>query len=697
MKWLLILMLMLTAPAANAAPNGVSRVDEFAVRLDARVPELLRRYLIPSAAVAIVHDGRVTTRVWGLADLSSGQIADTHTRYNIASISKVLTAWGVMALVDDGRIALDDPVSKHVKRWRSPDEAITIGRLLSHTAGLSMAAVPQYEEAPPSLETMLAPIVVEHTPGKAVHYSGGGYGVLQLLIEEVSGQPFETFMQKRVLGPLGMKHSSFVPVVSEGMQRRAGGPQSTTPFAVPYDASLRPLPHYRFAATAAAGLYTTIDDLALLAAAKPPAIMLAPVDTVEKTPFRYGLGYSLLALPSGAITAGHSGSNDGWTSILETIPGTGDALVVLANRSDAFPLYRDLMCEWLLAAKGENWPGFCNPDRWTWTKEDAAFVEQSFAAESAAVLVAIGDEVVHRKAYGTVTPETPFYVASLAKSLTAHAVLALAGEGKLSLSDPLGRWLPDAPPWMREVTLEQLLSHTSGVPDYYGLIDWGTYDGIDNAEVLALLAAKGKPAFAPGARYAYSNSGYVLLAMAAEKTTGRPFAEVLRRTLLVPAGMRNTLVYDGTAPAPAGRAIGRDKETLSDYLEVTLPNGKTFPFRATTVGAGGIFTTVDDLFRMTRTHLLPFGLEQLATSPRTPVEGEIELPETTGHGFGWFVSRRAKTNVVWNAGGFAGHKTFIVRVPRYDATIIVLANTAEAKPVDLAMGIVDRLLQANTR
>ena len=694
---------------ALPALADVGRIDAFIARLDARVPQLMLRDLVPSVAIAVVHDGRIVTRTWGLADLDTGRIATNQTRYNIASISKLLTAWGVMRLVEEGKVRLDDPISKYVRRWQLPpsdqNDAVTVRRLLSHSSGLSMPAVPQYgpEQQVPSIEAMLKkdPLVFVDKPGKAIHYSGGGYALLQLLIEEVSGLPYETYMQQRLLTPLGMTRSNFL----------ASGDA-----AVPYDVSLRPLPHYRFAANAAAGLYTTIDDLALFAAAtvaKDPPLLSretvtltqTPVPIEEKTPFRYGLGESLIRLPSGKMTTGHGGSNEGWNCMLAGVPSTGDALIVLMNRSDAFPLYRDVMCEWLTAAEGENWPPFCAAEHLTWTKDDSVFVDGLFTSANAstpgaAVLVAIGDNVVHRKAYGSadltshraLTPETPFYIASLAKSLTSRAVLELVADGRMSFADPISRSVPNVPAWMANVSVEQLLSHTSGIPSYQQLIDWRTYDGIDNAEVVELLREKGKLLFEPGTRYAYSNSGYALLAMAVASTSGTSFRDILTKRVFDPSGMQHTVVYDGSQPAPADRALGYEKLVLSDYLNVTLPNGKVFPFRSTTVGNGGIFSTVDDLFRFSRASSLPISLQLLAIAPRTAVEGDIELPDTKGHGFGWFLSRRGKANLVWNEGGMAGHKTMIVRIPQQDVTIVILANSGEMKVNDLALAITDRLL-----
>ena len=713
---------MLVCAAALPSPGQpIDRVDEFVARLDTRAPELLLRDVVPSVAVAVIHDGRIITRTWGLADAAAGRIATNDTRYNIASISKLLTAWGVMRLVEDGKVRLDDPIGKYVTRWRLPaseqNDAVTVRRLLSHSSGLSMPAVPWYapDQPVPTVEEMLQkdPLKFVDQPGKAVHYSGGGFALLQLLIEEVSGLSYETYMQQRILGPLGMTHSTFIAPADGDVTA-----------AVPYDQALRPLPHYRFAAVAAAGLYTTIDDLARFAAAtvgKNPAplsqasraLTQTPTVIEEKTPFNYGLGESLIALPSGRMTSGHAGSNEGWNCILTGVPSTGDALVVLMNRSDAFPLYRDVMCEWLTAATGENWTRFCAAPQIAWAKEDSSFVDGLFTAfnektPGLAVLVAVGDDVVHRKAYGSgdlasyaaLTPETPFYIASLAKSVTALAVLELVADGRMSLADPISRYVPDLPAWAANATIEQLLSHTSGIPSYQQLIDWRTYDGIDNAEVVALLREKGKPLFETGSRYAYSNSGYALAAMAVAHASGMSFKSFVTKRVLDPLGMTHTAVYDGSEPAPAGRALGyateNGKVVLTDYLDITLPDGKVFPFRATTVGNGGMFSTVDDLLRFGRAFerpsLLPVSLQLMTMLPRTTIEGEAELPDTKGHGFGWFLSRRDKTNLIWNQGGLGGHKTMLVRIPDRDVTIIVLSNSGEAKVEALAAAIADRLI-----
>ena len=168
---------------SSAPADSFDRVDAFIAALDRRVPALLLRHGVPSAVVSVVHDGRTTTRGWGVTDIVSGRTPSDTTLYNVASISKIVTAWGVMRLVDEGRVDLDAPISRYVSSFRLPpspaNDAVTIRRLLSHTSGLSMPAVPWYgpEQPVPSLPAMLSdskePLRLIDRPGAAHHYSGG--------------------------------------------------------------------------------------------------------------------------------------------------------------------------------------------------------------------------------------------------------------------------------------------------------------------------------------------------------------------------------------------------------------------------------------------------------------------------------------------------------------------------------------------
>jgi CubicO group peptidase (beta-lactamase class C family) len=718
------LMLLLTPPQALAT----DAIADYQATLDQQVPALLLRYGAPSAAIAVIHDGQTFAKTWGAADLLTGRLADEETLYNIASISKVVTAWSVMRLAQDGKIDLDAPVSRYVSRWRLPHSRwrneVTVRRLLSHTAGLSMPSVSQYDpELPvPALEKTLSSgkdrVRIVQRPGLSTLYSGGGYGVLQLLVEEVSGKSFSEYVEGEILAPLGMTHSTF--------EAPAAGDISA---AIPYDESSRALPNYRFAATGAAGLYTTVGDLAKLARASMPAgsggdgplspstiaLMQTPVEVEKPNPYTgYGLGYSIVPMPAGGLSFGHSGSNDGWTAVFRTFPQSGDALVVLVNSDNGFPIYRDLMCDWVYALQEKKWPGFCDVSKKSWSDDDNAFVDSLFAGISAddpAVSVAVSTDVgaVYQKSFGSrklgaeglATTDTPFYIASLAKSLTALTALKLIEEGQWRLSDAIGSYIPELPAYAQTATVEQLLSHTSGLPDYFDLIEWGKPGGTSNATVVTLLEKRNQLAFPPGDHYEYSNTGYVLLAIAIERLTKRQFSDVLKEKISDPAGAKRLFVFDGRTTLPDTRAIGysgdsNDGYEISDFNTASI-GGVEYRRGLTTYGAGGIFASIKDLSAfdsaLTSDAILALPLLEMAFAPRTATKEVIELPDTIGHGFGWFVSRRYDTNLMWNTGDTAGHKGVILRIPAKAVTVIILSSGGIGEPEALALKITDHLLE----
>jgi CubicO group peptidase (beta-lactamase class C family) len=203
--------------------------DDLRGRLLDEIPSVMERHDVPGVAVALVHRGDVAlVRGYGSADTDSNAPVTEDTVFQAGSLSKPVSAWGVMRLVQEGRVDLDAPVFRYLTRWRLPPSrfdptGVTVRRLLSHTAGLSVSGYLGYDPqvALPPLETQLATgpdaadgngeVRVAYPPGEEVHYSGGGYTVLQLLVEELSGQSFAAYMQENVLNPLRMLNSTFEP------------------------------------------------------------------------------------------------------------------------------------------------------------------------------------------------------------------------------------------------------------------------------------------------------------------------------------------------------------------------------------------------------------------------------------------------------------------------------------------------------
>lgn len=360
-----ILILLLVAISAAVVLFVSSSGQENAVKkMDQIAPQLLERYQVPGEALGLVWNGEVVWSAgYGLADKERDVPVTGDTVFQVASISKALTSWGVMKLVENGRLDLDAPVEQYLTRWHLPPSSydssgVTIRRLLSHSAGLSVHGYPGLppDVQLPSLEESLSgnnggagEVRITMEPGAQFSYSGGGFTLLQLIIEEVTGESFSAYMQREVLDPLGMVHSSF--------EWRADLRPAT---AVAYGETGAPLPNYLFTEKAAAGLYTTAPDLARFVAAEMPGPhgepagrgVLSP-DTLNLMFTRVidsqGLGQGVGRLPDGSESISHGGANAGWRGFIRAYPRWGVGVVVLTNSDNGDNLLGDVLNEfWTL-------------------------------------------------------------------------------------------------------------------------------------------------------------------------------------------------------------------------------------------------------------------------------------------------------------------------------------------------------------
>jgi CubicO group peptidase (beta-lactamase class C family) len=272
-----VLASILLIPAT--APNTY---DEYRAEIGDEIRALMRAHGVPGAAVALVHDGEIWVQGYGSADTERGLPVTDGTVFQAASVSKSVSAWGVMALVEEGRLELDAPISRYLNRWELPpspydESGVTVRRLLSHTAGLSVGGYLGYEPTTdlPSLEDELSVgedaaerpggVRLVYPPGSESRYSGGGFTLLQLLVEEVTGRPFSEHMEREVLGPLGMTDSTF-----------EWGPPVEEAIATPYGEDGSVLPQYRLVAQAAGGLLTTAPTSRVSSPRRCPEAALRP-------------------------------------------------------------------------------------------------------------------------------------------------------------------------------------------------------------------------------------------------------------------------------------------------------------------------------------------------------------------------------------------------------------------------------------
>ncbi len=318
----------------------------------------------------------------------------------------------------------------------------------------------------------------------------------------------------------------------------------------------------------------------------------------------------------------------------------------------------------------------------------------SGAHPGCAVLVVKDGRTLLRRGYGVadlrtgapITARTNVRLASLTKQFTATAILLLARDGALRYDDPLGRFFPDFPAWGRAITVRQLLTHTSGLPDYEDIYEQrfaGTPGApvpqLKDADVLKILEQQRAPAFAAGTQWRYSNSGYAVLAMIVQKVSGEPFGDFLRERIFRPLGMRHTIAYEKGKNEVARRAFGycRDGESWKFCDESPT---------SAVLGDGGVYSSLDDLARWDRalaSHTL------LSAAEMRPALTPAAVPGTVQYGFGWFLDSYRGRRRMYHDGETIGFRTTIQRFLDERLTIVVLANRADLNADALALKIAD--------
>lgn len=290
----------------------------------------------------------------------------------------------------------------------------------------------------------------------------------------------------------------------------------------------------------------------------------------------------------------------------------------------------------------------------------------------AAILIAKGDKILIRSARGKadielgvpLTPNSTFRIASVTKMFTAAMVVKLSEEKKLSLDDHLSACLPDFPN-AGQITIRQLLNHTSGISDK--VVDPQPGFSAREVDTATLLAQIGKrpPAFAPGTRRAYSNAGYIVLGAVVEKVTGQTWHAAIEERLLKPLGLTHTF-YGAAAPIIVGRAAGY---TTQDHTVVNAP----YISASTPAAAGGLVSTLDDLFHWMRA--LSHGRVVSAQGFAKMTNDTSGLSELSfDYGFGLYLWRVRGHVMVGHTGQIDGFASAAVYVPDQDITVVVLAN-----------------------
>jgi CubicO group peptidase (beta-lactamase class C family) len=293
----------------------------------------------------------------------------------------------------------------------------------------------------------------------------------------------------------------------------------------------------------------------------------------------------------------------------------------------------------------------------------------------ASVLAIDGGKVIFRGSFGRAdvesnepcTPASNFRMASTSKQFTAMAVLLLVDDGKLALDDTLDKFFPGAPKYWRQITIKQLLTHTSGLPDYEELIPEGTTLQLDDMDVVRMLIDTSKPLFQPGSKWRYSNSAFVVLGMIVEIAADQPFHNFMTDQIFAPLDMNNTLLFQRGLNEVPNRAFGhrrKDGQWIRADQSVT----------SATRGDGVVYTSLEDYEKWLRglaaNRLLTPESHRAMFLPQ-----EKTTRDDSHYGYGWFIDQYRGQRRIHHNGDTSGFRICSQTYPDRQAAIVLQFNS----------------------
>lgn len=282
------------------------------------------------------------------------------------------------------------------------------------------------------------------------------------------------------------------------------------------------------------------------------------------------------------------------------------------------------------------------------------------------------------------SPHTVFDVGSVSKQFTAMSILLLQKDGKLNIDESVRKYIPELPAYADHITLRELLSHTSGIRDHFGLLEIAgrDFDGTaDTVDYLRYITRSAAPNFEPGTRYLYSNSGFVLLAQIVYRVSGMPLARFAAERIFAPLGMRHTRFQDDHT------------QVIPDRATAYMPRGDHWAIRMSEfddmAGAGGLHTTVEDFQKWLRNYdSLTVGDRGIVSAMTTPTKLKNDslagTPPESWYGLGIGVGTYRGLSVDSHTGVWGGYRAAFLRFPGNDLSVATFCNFTTAGPDTLA-------------
>jgi CubicO group peptidase (beta-lactamase class C family) len=319
----------------------------------------MEHYKVPGVSIAIVQNGKIKwAKGYGLSNTDKERKVDTNTIFQAGSISKPIAALSALKLVEEGILNLDQDVNEYLKDWKisendfTKDEKVTLRRILTHTAGITVHGFPGYQQNDvfPSITQVLngegntPKIFVDTIPGSIWRYSGGGYTVMEKIVEDVSDLPLDVYMANNILQPIGMKNSTYEQPLGSNYH-------SNVSAAYDFEGEILDGLWHNYPEQAAAGLWTTPTDLAkycieiqeILKGKKDAVLSKTSVEQMlSKDKNDWGLGPSLQGEKDSLIFR-HGGKNAGFTNKLISFANGGEAVIIMTNADNGGQLIEEIL------------------------------------------------------------------------------------------------------------------------------------------------------------------------------------------------------------------------------------------------------------------------------------------------------------------------------------------------------------------
>ncbi|HIG90006.1 MAG TPA: class A beta-lactamase-related serine hydrolase [Flavobacteriaceae bacterium] len=321
--------------------------------------ERMEHYNVPGVSIAIVENGEVKwAKGYGMANTESKTEVNTNTIFQAGSISKPLAALAALKLVEEDSLNLDQDISEYLKDWQIPeseftkDEKVTLRRLLTHTAGMTVHGFPGYKQTdtfPTIIEVLdgkgnTPQIFVDTIPGSIWRYSGGGYTLMEKLVEDISKKPLDKYMAEEFLTPIGMNNSTYEQPLGTKYHSNASAAYNSK-------GELIKGLWNNYPEQAAAGLWTTPTDLAkycieiqkILSGKNDGILSKKTIDQMlTKHKNNWGLGPSL-QWKNDSLIFRHGGKNEGFTNEFISFANKGNAVIVMTNADNGGKLIGEIL------------------------------------------------------------------------------------------------------------------------------------------------------------------------------------------------------------------------------------------------------------------------------------------------------------------------------------------------------------------